>query len=464
MLLLPVILLTSCLEENDADSAKVDLTFRLALKENLEGRITEAQRTHPAFALISVATPSGDLVLDQQEVALQQDADAYVTAPVALPQGRHRLVDLMIVDTSGEVRYATPRKGSEMSQRIARSLPYDFVIDSEKSFDHDIEVVDTHARTAASFGYESFRRGLHALKLQVFLSKDNKLQQTSAEALIMKGLDTIRTYQLSEKMNLISFIGDPGQTYSLVVAKDSYARFSHDFTPETMNLKPIKVVLEPALTVVAVPLAEQNYFGMQLDPAWGIFDFNVDWGDGTTETWTSGVTTAVEHLYPQPGQYFISITGHALDSVVLVGNLAGGGDIQRLGLEHIINLHDFRIEYGQTPKVIDLTHSTFLAEVRIYPRPGEETQLEELYIPDNTFIHTLEIGANTNMKPESLNEVIRDLHHQVVNDPRQGSFWYGVWYDEITPNVQPSAEAVALLRELKNTYHWSVFPDPDLLP
>ena len=465
MLLLPLILLTSCVEDEIRDDEKVNLVFSVALKENKDGRTIDAQISPGASALISVEMSNGELVVDQQEVALQKDADGYVTAPLRLPQGRYRLVDFMVVDEAGEILYATPRQGSVLSQKSPLSLPYNLVISSNEIFDNKIAVIDTQTKTAKDFGYDSFRRQARSIKLQVYIAKDKKLVNTSAEALIMKGLDTLMTYQLSANMNSIAFTGDPAETYTLVVVKDSYSRFAQNFSPQNINGKPLKVVLEPALTVVGVPIADQNYFGMQLDPAWDIFDFQVDWGDGSNETWTSGVTTIVEHFYDQPGHYFISITGHGLDSVVLVGNLVGGGDIARLGMEHLVNLLDFRIEYGVGPKVIDLSHNKLLNEIRIYSHPlGPVSPLEDLIIPNDAFIYNMEIGGNTNMKPESFNELVNDLHHQVVNRPRSGDFWFSTWEDNNVPMVTPSPEALEKIRDLKNTYNWFVNPDPDLLP
>lgn len=462
MLLLPVMLLTSCLEEESRDHGKVNLTFDFTLKENKEGLATGAQLSPGASVLISVEMSNGELVVDQQEVTVQKDAHGYVTAPLQLPQGNYRLVDFMVLGEAGEVLYATPRQGSILSQGIAWSLPYNFVIDREKTFDNRIEVLDTRTKTAKGFGYDSFRRQIHSFKLQVYIAKDKKLLRTSAEALIMKGLDTLKMYRLSANMNTIAFSGDPGETYSLVVVKDSYSRFSRNFTMRHVNRKPLKVVLEPALTVVGVTIAERNYFGMQLDPAWGIFDFMIDWGDGTNQMWTSGTDTALEHYYQQPGHYFISITGHGLDSVVLVGNLAGAGKIERMGLDHLVNLRDFRIEYGQGPKVIDLSHHIFLNEIRMYPRPGEVSQLEDLIISNHGSLYNLEIGENINMNPESLNELISDLHEQVANNPRPGTFWYSLFFTDDIPMVTPSPEALAKLRALKNLYHWQVIPDPDV--
>jgi hypothetical protein len=247
-----------------------------------------------------------------------------------------------------------------------------------------------------------------------------------------------------------------------VVVRDSYARFAHSFNTKHLNNKQVKVVLKPALTAVACPKGSENYFAMSMDIAWGSFDYLIDWGDGTNETWPAGVTNLVEHYYQQPGLYFISITGHGLDSLVNFGNVPGN-DLERLGLEHLLNLRDFRIEYGHAPKVIDLSHCPFLSEIRIYPPLGQGSRLEDLIIPDNAFIVNLEIGGNINLKQESLNEIINDIHYQTVNHyPRGGVFWYSLLEDNDIPMVEPSPEALEKVTELKHEYDWWVIPDPDL--
>jgi hypothetical protein len=284
--------------------------------------------------------------------------------------------------------------------------------------------------------------------------KSTKL--TTAKAYILKGLDTVATYSLLPKMNVINFEGQPNTTYTLVVGKDSYSRFSYDFQLKDLRgHAPFKVTLEPALTAVAIPLLQDNYFAMQLD-AWGYFDYRVDWGDGTSEIWPSGLTTILEHEYPKAGNYFVSITSHALDSVLTVGNLYGAGDIDRLGMEHLINLHEFRMEGTAGPDAIDLSNSTFLSEVRLY-----NAVVKDLILPENNPIYLVELIGCSRLTHQSFDEVASVLLRQVTNAPRTGELLYYMPVDGVTPILQPSAETLAKLQVLKDTYHWYIVPSPD---
>jgi hypothetical protein len=456
-LLLPALFLISCAEDERLDSQPDQFTFSFIPHENNGGRIAPVDLPNGAALVISLELNNGTVILEDHQMALRKEGERYVTEPVKLTNGNYKITDFMIVDDSFGVLYATPRKGSPLSAEILQSLPYSFQLDGNNASDLSVEVVDARAKSPKSFGYDSFRKKNHPWKLQVFIPDGPKMQMTTAEAFIMKGLDTVQIYPLAAKMNTLPFNGDPASTYTLVVIKDSYSRFSRDFTMNTISKNPLKVVLEPALTVVAIPVPDQNYFGMQFD-TWYSYDFTVDWGDGSSTTWTTGITIVLDHYYEQPGKYFISITGHALDSVLTVGDLYGGGDIERLGLNHLTNLFDFRIEWADGPKVIDLSHSTFLSEVRIFT-----AAVEDLIIPDNARIYIFEIIGDTNLKLESLNEIINDIHHQVVNSPpHSGDFAYHLAEDFYTPILEPSPEALAKLRDLRDNHHWFIWPDGNL--
>ena len=459
MLLLPVVFIFSCSEEHARlDSKKMQFTFSLPI-ENSGGR-TRVDLPDGASLLISLEKGNGEVILEQHQIALQKEGDSYVSATIELANGNYNIIDFRVVDDSLKVLFATPRKGSPLSAKIAQALPYRFISDESSGSHLRIEVLDARMKTSKSFGYSSFRKSSHSLKLQVFIPKGKTMQMTNAEALLMKGLDTLEIYPLSTKMNTLTFNGDVGETYTLVVVKDAYTRFAHDFTVNALKKKhnPLKVVLEPALTVVAIPIQDRNYFVLQFD-ALGNFEFKVDWGDGTSELWGSGITTELSHYYQEPGKYFVSVTGHALDSVSLVGDI-GVGNIERFGMEHLINLREFRMEWAPGPKTIDLSHNPLITEIRTF-----NAAVEDLIIPNHATIRLMELVGATRLKKESLDEIINDLHYQATNSP-SGDFSYVFSYsmpfsDDI-PILEPSPESLEKLSDLKNVYGWTVIPDPDL--
>lgn len=460
--LIAALMLTCCTEDTQVANDKLNVTFNIDLVEEGTGQLESVTIPHGAIVLISIETENGEVVIDQEPVAIRKNDSGYVTAPLHLTKGNYRLVDLMVADESGEVLFAAPREGSALSKKVSRSLPYE--ITNEMQVDTRLSLVDTRKKAPKHFGYDCFRGKQHTLKVQVFTSEeDGAVHRATAEALIMKGLDTIRTYTLNNVMNFVTFKGTPGETYSLVVVKDSYARFSKDFKVNQIPAKPLKVVLQPALTLVGVTTGDNNRFGMQLDAAWGTFDFHIDWGDGTSEIFSPVTTTGVDHSYAHPGKYFISITGNGLDSVVLVGNLIGAGEIERVGLKHLVNLFDFVLEYARGPETIDLTNNKQLMYVLLYPHPLDPSpSLKTLLIPNDANIISLEVIGHTSLTSESINNVIDALHHQITTiNPRRGTFDFSRSDDNNTPIAIPSESSMEKLREMKHTYNWFILPDPD---
>ena len=465
-LLLPAIFLFSCAEDERLDSKIAQFTFSFTIGENSGGRNSPVDIPEGASLLLSLETNSGEAVLDQHQISLHKKGETYISDPVDLRDGKYKITDFFIVNDELDVIFATPRKGSPLSAEIAQSLPYIFISGTPDVSHLSMEVLDARMKSVKNFGYSSFRKNKHSVKLQVFTPMAKKLQSTTAEALIMKGLDTVQMYQLSAKMNTLTFNGEPRETYTLVVAKDSYSRFARDFTMEDLNgsmgHSPLKVVLNPAFTVVGNPAPDQNYFAMQFD-IWGPggFDMNVDWGDGTNEIWRSGNTVLLDHYYQEPGKYFISVTGPRIDSAYMVGDIwPGDAEIERLGMDHLKQLVEFRMEYADGPKLIDLSHSTeWLSEIRI-----NNAGVEDLRIPDNARLYTVELAGNKNLTSESLNEIINDLHHQVVTKPPHSGDFYFYADDYNTPVAEPSPESWEKLREMKHDFGWLVIPDPDFIP
>lgn len=446
VLLLPVVFLLSCADE-EPTSPDSEITF--IISSNNKSLIVPAK----ASALITVENKAGETVLDHYELKIRNDGDHLSCEPVNLPKGNYTLTHFVIIDDSGDPLYATPLKNTSLGATVDRPLPY--TVPSESDSEIMLPLLDVRVHSLESMGYKTY--GSNLIKLQAYIPNRGNNKLTTAEAYIMQGNDTVEVYPLGAKLNLIPFNGQPGETYSLVVIKDSYSRFSYDLQTGNLPKTPIKAVLDPALTVVGIPITDQNYFSMQLDGV-PVADFNIDWGDGTTTTWTSGITTLLDHYYDEPGKYFISITSPSLETIVMVGDLQGGSDIERIGMQHLSRLFEFRMEWHPGPKVLDFTHCGILSEIRIGPG-----NLEDIIIPNDANIYLLELVGNINVKQESFDELINDLHHQITNNPRSGDLLFNRLESVDLPIVDPSPETIEKLLELKNTYHWYMVPNPELL-
>lgn len=446
------VFLFSCTEQDNLVRDTTNVSFRVAPQTPSGTEFPEG-----ASLVISVESPDGNRKLEQHEIKSQDVDEGLVSLPLKLHTGEYVVTEFMVVDKSGKVIYAAPMTGSALAPLADLTLPYKFRLE-ENGLTIEMPVLDATRNPAASFGYDTFKKKPSAFKVEVLIPAGSSQVKTTGEAFILQGLDTLEIFPLGAETNTIVFDGDPDQTYTLVVIKDAYSRFAYESTlkglVQQFKNKPLRAVLQPALTVVAVP-RHDNYFGMQFDTFGGGHIFTIDFGDGTSQQWESGITVSVDHYYPEPGRYFISITGD-LSTALLVGNTYGDGDIKRINLDHLTNLFEFRMEQTPGPSVIDFTNNREIREIRIY-----NTVVTDVDIRNDGKIYLFEIPGNIHFQAESLNEAIDDVYTQVINSvPRSGDFWFSNGEE---PIVQPSEESIEKLRILKNTYNWYVTPDPDLL-
>jgi hypothetical protein len=457
-LLVTTVFMFSCMDQDGPVQNKTQVSFSVALPNSGGGHVAEFPKA--ASLMISVESADGNLLLDQEEIELQELAEGYVSIPMKLPAGDYLVTEFVVVDESGKPIFATPSMNSELAPLTAVTLPFKFEIESD-AMKIEFQVLDAITNASTKFGYDTFKRKAGSFKLEVLIPIDDTLEKTTGEAFILQGLDTLEIFPLSAETNTIVFNGNPQETYTLVVIKDAYSRFAYESTlkglVQQFKKKPLRAELLPALTFVAVPIQDQNYFNMQFDANGGL-TFTIDFGDGTTQQWESGITTVVDHYYPQPGKYFVSITGE-ISTALLVGNVIGSGDINRVNLDHLTNLFEFRMEHVPGPAVIDFTNNKQLREIRIYG-----TNVTDIDIPNDAMIYLFDIAGNLSLQSESLNEAVDDIYYQVINNiPHSGDFWFSHFDNSELPIATPSAEAIEKLRILKNDFNWVVTPDPDLL-
>lgn len=238
-------ILQNCVKEEDAVPQKIQFAVDLKLTDASGARISALP--DGTMLRVSIQTGSGDLVLTDHSMEILSFGGGYMTEPIELNPGRYKIVDFFLVHGS-QVLYATPRKGSPLAGAVVHPLDYGFNVGNNKVSNIAMEVVDANQKTPEDFGYLSFNIGIvNTFQLSVFTEEDGQFSLASAMAHILNGTDTVRSYDLKNKVNLISFQGDADDTYSLVVIKNGYGRYMREFDIGDLNAeldnKPLKVYL-----------------------------------------------------------------------------------------------------------------------------------------------------------------------------------------------------------------------------
>ncbi len=462
-------ILQNCVEEEDALPQQIQFSVDLKLTDASGARISALP--DGTMLRVSIQTGSGDPVLTDHTMELLSFGGSYMTEPIELNPGRYKIVDFFLVHGS-QVLYATPHKGSPLAGAVVHPLEHGFNVGKNKVSNIEMEVVNVNQKSPEDFGYVSFNIGIvNTFQLSVFTKEEGKFSLTSAKAHILNGTDTIRSFDLKNKVNLISFQGDVDDTYSLVVIKNGYARFTREFDIgdlyDELDNKPLKVYLEPALTMLAYSsrIRPEN-FSIRLSGSPGS-EINVDWGDGSTDSYIMldlhiDGSTELAHTYPAVRNYFVSVTGAAVQNITHFYSYYGGGQMDNINLEHLPELVDLRIGLTRGPKVVDLTHNPKLE----YVDCREVRGLEKIYLPISHNIRSIDIRG-----PIGGSQITTSTIDNIINN---------IWANALMKNLKigvmalersegsnsgemigpPSEASLVKLRELRDSYGWVIDPNP----
>src|SRR5688500_4483857 len=258
-----MLLLQHCTDEQYSGSG-IRITFQLAGGQ--DGSMETA--SSKGKLLVSIDNYSGEEVLDYHEVSFATEGSAFITEPFDLPLGSYTIKDFMFIDVNSQILFAVPKRNTFLGTSDDNSLMRNFNVTSDGNIDIHLEMLAVGKHQPKDFGYNSFRINRHSINLAVKIPDGGKARFTSAKAYILEGNDTIPKYALRPRINQISFVGSPDETYNLVVIKDGYGRYTravgHQYSGTAPHKETIIANLIPALTMVARTL-DHGYFSMQID-------------------------------------------------------------------------------------------------------------------------------------------------------------------------------------------------------
>lgn len=447
-------LLQSCTEDEPRQqkAEPVQFTFSLATTENNGGRTAADELPPDAELVLTLTDNSGTPVLTNHRIAIMSLGEGYITAPLEFDPGRYTISDFMIA-SGPDILYAVPKKNTALAPVVVRPLPHSFNVQKSKITNVAMEVVSTKGYMPEDFGYVSFGINIvNPLSIAVFTSKMGDTQFATAEAFLYKGETLISSYDLQAKVNLISFKGDPEDTYKLIVRKSGYSYYVRTFKYseliDELEKLPLKILLYPAFTIETDAV---NAFEMILE---GSGTIDIDWGDGIVETGVLGSNTFFDHTYASADVYYITITGD-IANITEFYSYYGNGKATDVNFEHLTGMTSLRFGLTTGPAVLDLTHNVNLTFVNIANIP----QLEQLILPPTHNIHFILVDGPNLLNTADIDGIINSIHtNAVANSTHNGVFGLSVnWAVEAEPLIgPPSPAALAQLVELRDDYGWEV--------
>jgi len=440
---------------------KVQFTFGVHPSAPSGGRTETAE---PVALLLSLENSIGDPVFTSKRIPLLHIGSNLMTDPIELPPGTYAITDFLLVDDDNNVLYATPKAGSPLATAVTHPLPYSFVVSNSAVTTVDMEVVDVSQRIPEDFGYATFQINyVNTLKVVVFVSIDGEVSMTTAEATLSRGSTTVGTYPLEARTNVIAFSGDPHMPYRLVVTKEGYGTFTKDFMFNelfaALHGEPLKVLLN-LFTLTAV-VDDDLFFSCSIGGG-ASKTIEVSWGDGTHEeiAFPSDVEpTGLNHTYPAPGQYDISITG-ALETIWWFSAGFNLGKIDAIDFQGLPNLGVMLINRNHGPETIDLSLNPKLWSVGLEGIP----QLKHVILPGTHHIIDMNISGSNQLSTDEVDAIIHSLL-MLAHDNGRGTLQLDRGsFDEPTNMFvgPPSSAGFRDLAGLKFGYQWTIIPDLDI--
>jgi len=156
----------SCTQEEETGTVQ----FGLNLSED-DALKSAASDARVAAALVTVQSENGALTYDKEYLPVYKFGDEYTTKSLKIPVGRHRLIEFMLVDSSGVVLWATPVEGSSLAHLVRQPLPIPFSVGTQETTTLSIQVIRVKDHPPSDFGYVNFKIGfVDRFCLKVFYS------------------------------------------------------------------------------------------------------------------------------------------------------------------------------------------------------------------------------------------------------------------------------------------------------
>jgi len=439
--------------------------FSWSVRDDGSGNGRTKYEYEPDGLFLSLATASGEMLFELRRFDVLKMGDRFISEPITLTPGRYQIKFFALVTRFDEVRASVPDLASKLGSAVSTPLPYEFGVVQGQLTNIEMEVIPTDTYLPEDFGYTSFLiSNVNVLRVSPFIATERGAEFTTATAYVILGEDTIRTQELEARINIFSYQGNPQDLVKLVVTKPGYTPVIKEFTYQDfvyqLNGLPLEVTLVPAIFTID-PWGD---YQMELGGESGTI--SVDWGDGTSDTYSlnpegevNSVTIAHDYASSFP-IYRITVTGD-LDRIETFGSAYGYGALREMNIQGLVNLKDLRIVYTDGPSVIDLTNNDKIESIMV---PAVH-QLKKIVFPKNkrTHITYMDITGPNQMTPDDIDALLYEFYHDriVWNHVENGALLMARLPNNADEMLgPPSAAGIQILRDMRDSYHWHIVPDP----
>lgn len=231
-------MLFSCTEQEDAaiiqDQGKIEFSFAASSASN-----QRVQRDSASFVLISIVDANGKSILERHKIKLYYFSGNIISEPISLKSGKYFLTEYFVLDSQDGVIYATPKKEAKLDYLVDIPLPIEFTITKDHTEKVVPKVVSTSGIDPIDFGYTTFSfEVIHTFDflISVFTydAASNNFELTDAKLQIKNSSNVLYAHVIADSTNSVK-IRDGYNAYQLIVSKDGYATYQHEFSASELK-------------------------------------------------------------------------------------------------------------------------------------------------------------------------------------------------------------------------------------
>ena len=215
-------------EKNTDNAGSGSAEFSLSMPAELKSGTMLDSTNFSYQVMVSVEDMQGNKVFTDKLIPLYIFGTGFISEKIEIKSGEYRLTKFMVINTAGEVIYASPLVGSPLAYLINRPLPLIFNIVAKMTTQVTPEVLTVGNQTPDQFGYATF--GVKIVKPLAFwtaaiidnpLSMSPILQYTEARLTVYAQDGWHYSFSLKAELNQVIIRGG-SEMYKLVVEKSGY--------------------------------------------------------------------------------------------------------------------------------------------------------------------------------------------------------------------------------------------------
>jgi uncharacterized protein (TIGR02145 family) len=232
-----------CSKEKDTGNQEQQISFAISVPETKNGSETKGAAGYSLSdakkIVLTIQNADGSSTrYSSSEVTIYVMNGVFFSQKLILKTGSYRLTEFLIMDSTENVIFTTPLKGSIEAQNVSCPLPIAFEVLKDISSPVNVEVISTENKSPEDFGLVSFQ--ITEVKIINFLiTVADRLSDSLLSARLTVSAGTWSHIQMLDPVagNRVSVKDSAGiDAYKITIERDGYKMYHHLYSKDSLKL------------------------------------------------------------------------------------------------------------------------------------------------------------------------------------------------------------------------------------